>query len=520
MITINTTPPETFFAGNPVRFGIHTNNQQTNTGRQCSFRLVVTAADTVAGHTLIFAFPGKTLTFTTAAVPDDSGLQIPTALSGANWATWTQSLYDCILSNFDLSSRYIISIEAAGSSSRIIDFMAYNKGAADSAAVTSHLSTVTVYQYLAGQDIVPRNVFAIIGGIWDLTMKQLAQDIKPVNASGDVVFDFSEYLSVLIDNNTSARFTWPFSETDLYRCFQNYVLQFYAGFAERYDNEIKKIHFDTMRNAFPGGLNRDTIVAYNALGQNFFSVAENLLSFMTWAPTTKRTSKTCPELLFYHVIAKAPYDQLDFVVIPTFTDGTVDEIVVDMRGLQSNDVIELSVGYEKLDFETRFPHKTVASWEVFLSSQDLHMQTESRFFVLDNAVYENERIFLFQNSYGRAYDFVRFTGKGMFDVEVEFSTSTSETIGDYTSFNAPVSKFGTSEMQKMQVNSGWISHDTKDYLRELLLSRQVFEYKDRGLFPVIITNDKMKQYFKDGEYLYDIEINYDRAHRDFFFQSS
>ena len=178
MITINTTPPETFFAGNPVRFGIHTNNQQTNAGRQCSFRLVVTAADTVAGHTLICAFPGKTLTFTTAAVPDDSGLQIPTALSGANWATWTQSLYDCILSNFDLSSRYNISIEAAGSSSRIIDFMAYNKGAADSAAVTSHLSTVTVYQYLAGLDIVPRSVFALIGGIWDLTMKQLAQDIN------------------------------------------------------------------------------------------------------------------------------------------------------------------------------------------------------------------------------------------------------------------------------------------------------------------------------------------------------
>lgn len=520
MITINTTPPETFFAGNPVLFGIHSDNMLSYIGRKCQFKLVVSAADTAAGHTLVFTFPGKVITFTTAAVPDDSGLQIPTATNAALWSTWAISLYDCIQANYDISSKYSVILDTAGTSNRVIEFFAYKIGTADSASVVSHLVTATVFNYYNGLDSIPRNTFSIVGGIWDINMKLLAQDIKPVDASGNVTFNFSEYLSVLLETNLVPRFSWPFSTTILYRKFKNYILQFYAGFAERYDNTIRKIHFDLPRNAVPGGLNRETIVAYNTAGQNFFSVTENVLSFMTWAPLEKMTSKTCPELLFFHVPAKANYDQLNFVVIVTFTDNTTSTFITSIEDVSQNDVIELTVGYEKLALATRYPTKTVYSWQVMLSNQDAQMDTERRVFILDNTFYQNERVFLFQNSFARAYDIIRLTGRGSVDIEVEFSTSSSETIGDYTALNAPVSKFGTSEVQRLKVNSGWLTRELKDFMRELLLSRQVFEYTENGLFPVIITNDKMKSFFQDNDYLFDIEIDYDRAYRDFFFQSS
>ena len=520
MITITTTPSETFFAGNPVKFGINTDNMLSYVGRHCQFKIVVSAADTVAGHTLVFTFPSKIITFTTAAVPDDSGLQIPTASSSALWSTWAKSLYDCIVSNYDMSSRYAITLDTATGSNRVIEFVAYNIGTADSASIVSHLITAPVYNYFSGLDSIARPTFCIIGGIWDINMKLLAQDIKPVDASGNVTFNFSEYLSVILETNLFPRFTWPFSTTVLFRKFQNYILQFYAGFAERYDNSIYKIHYDLPRNAVPGGLNRETIVAYNSAGQNFFSVIENLLSFMTWAPLQKMTSKTCPELLFFHVPAKSSYDQLNFVVIVTFTDNTTSTFIIDIEDVFPNDVIELTVGYEKLALATRYPTKTVYSWQVMLSNQDAQMDTERRVFILDNIFYQNERVFLFQNSFGRAYDILRFTGLGSVDIEVEFATASSETIGDYTALNAPVSKFGASEVQRLKVNSGWLTQELKDYMRELLLSKQVFEYTANGLFPVIITNDKMKSFFQDNDYLYDIEIDYDRAYRDFFFQSS
>ena len=520
MITINNTPPETIFAGNPVLYSINSDNQFLDIGRFCQFYLVISAAETAERMSLEFAFPDKTIIFMTANGHDDSGLQIQIASSSGSWATWAQVVYDALMTNYDISSRFQITLENAGTSNRVLSFIAHERGTAYSAIVTSNLRTATVFSYISGLNPGARSNFAIMAGIWDENNRRIVQDLKPVKEDGSVMFNFSEYLSAIIENNNQPRFTWPFDHSRLYQIFNNYILPFYAGFAEFYDGQVKKIHFDSLRFAMAGGLNRETMVAYNSSSLDFFSVAENLLRFMTWAPMLKMTNKTSPELLFYYIIAKAPYDQLDFVVIVIFTDGSTDSIITDMRELPSNGVIELSVGYEHLDFENVFPTKTVSKWFVKLASQDLHMETETRTFILDNQTYENERIFIFQNSWGRAYDVVRFTGKGSKDIEVGFSTASSETIGNYTSFNAPVSKFGASEIQRMKCNSGWISYEKKDYLREMLLSKQVFEYVAGNLYPIIITNDKISQYFRDDEYLFNIEIDYDRAYRDFFFLSS
>ena len=104
MITIQSTPPETLFAGNPALFGVHTNNLLPTPGAKCQFMLVVTQADTVAGHTISFLFSNKNVVFTTAAIPDDSGLQLPLGTASGAYGTWAQSLYDCFLGNFYISS--------------------------------------------------------------------------------------------------------------------------------------------------------------------------------------------------------------------------------------------------------------------------------------------------------------------------------------------------------------------------------------------------------------------------------
>jgi hypothetical protein len=520
MIQIRTTPPETFFAGNPVIFKVNSDNQFSTVGRKCSFYLNVSQAETEAGRTLIFAFPSKTIVFTTAATPNDSGLQIPTALLGGNWATWAQSLYDCFMSNFDISSRFAIVIHPAFGSYRYIEFISYDQGTAFTPTITTTLRTVVVYSFVAGIDPVSHSLFSIIGGLWDSNFRQIAQDSKPVNGLGDVTFNFSEYLSALLDADTTPRFTWPFNPAQIIRAFSNYDLVFYAGFAERYDGAIRKLLFDTQRTAFGGGLNRETLVAYTASGDDFFGVPENVLSFMTWAPVMKITSKTTPELLFFYTTSKPPFASFLLCVGVYFTDNTSDSFTEFFEYFTANDVLEFSVGYQQLELAGRFPTKTVAYWTIKLANEESHTDTETRTFVLDNKVYENERVFIFQNSYGKAYDVVRFTGQGSSDIDVDFTTSNSDTIGDYTAFNAPVNKFTASELQKLNCNSGWITAETKDYLRDLLLSKQVFEYKDKSLFPIIITNDKMKSFFSDNEYLYDLEIRYDRAYRDFFFQGS
>ena len=69
----------------------------------------------------------------------------------------------------------------------------------------------------------------------------------------------------------------------------------------------------------------------------------------------------------------------------------------------------------------------------------------------------------------------------------------------------------------MKANSGWVSREMKDFFRELLLSRKVFEYRDNLLYPVVITSTDIKEHFIDDQFLYSLDLEYDRAYRDFFF---
>jgi len=514
MITIDKKPPELFFAGNPVLYRIHSDNLVITPGQKCSFSLVVWAADTVAGHTLKFAFPFKTITFTTALIPDDSGLQIQTASNSAFFAIWAQTLFDCFQSNFEISSRFQITLETATSYNRTISFTAFEQGTSNNCTITHNLITVTVMAMVSGLNPMVQGDFGIVGGIWDANMRQLAQDIKPVDSDGNVTFDFSEYLSSLLDFNSLNHFTFPFSD-NLLNVFSDFPMQFYAGFAERYGGEIKKLHFDDLKTAFPGGLNRETLVFYNSQNVDFFSVEENQKIFMTWAPVVKTSDMLVPEKLYFFVGPKPTYDLISLQVKVWFTNGTFQMLESEID-VSANEVVECSVGYQALELY-QFSPLVVSSWEVWMQISSNPPLSETRTFIMDHQVHENERIFIFQNSFGRAYDVVRFTGKGAVKIELDFSTGNSDLSEDYTAFNAPGRKFNPNESQKMMANTGWIDREMKDYLREMLLSRQVFEYKDGLLYPIVITTNSVKEHFVDDIYLYSLEVEYDRAYRDFFF---
>ena len=517
MITLEETPANVFFAGNPALYKAISSNFLSQTGRKCSFSLVVTAGDTTAGHTISFAFSDQTLTFTSVATPDDSGLQFQKASVSGLWSSWAQTLYNCFQSNMDLASRFKMTLLTPGSSSRTIQFEAFNAGVENSVTVSTNLVIVTEISYLAGIDDVLRDNFVIVGGIWDASFNLLAQDVKPVDEAGEVIFNFSEYMTALLEYNQQPRFTYPFDPSTIVQIFNNYPLAFYAGFAERYAGIVRKIYFDQLKSAMPGGLNRETLVYYNNEGLNFFDQDENKQSFMTWAPLVKTSDKNVPEKLFFYVGPTPDYSLVLLQVKVYFSDGTSSFLDPLEVSVFANNVLECSIGYAALNLGGIFPTYTITAWDVWLEKEDGTHVSEVRTLQNDLMIYENERIFLFQNSFGHAYDVVRFTGKGSIDINLQFATATSELLEKYTSFNAPAQKYDASEGQKLKANSGWVSREMKDYLRELMLSHQVFEYKDGLLYPVVIINESIKEHFIDDEYLYSLDLEYDRAYRDFFF---
>ena len=518
MITIQSTPPDILFAGNPSLYKIFSDNKFVTAGRKCTFLLEVLACDIVDGHTLTIATPEKSFVFTTTVRSplDESGLDLPCPFSTHDQESWSLDVYNCLKANFHFCSLFNVTREYIAYV-WCLRFTAINEGTNYTATVTTTIANLNLTGLLSGIDPVARDNFSILGGIWDKNMNPLFVDAKSLDSSGNVTFNFSEYLCNILDNNLLPKFTFPFDQTVNYKLFSNYILEFYAGFAERYSVNVLKIHFDALRSAVPGGLNRETLVAYNAAGQDFLD-GENLRSFLSWAPLVKTTGKTVPEKLFFLVYKGLNAEFFELVVKVWFTDGTCDFVHSGPFAAAENDVIECSVGYKQLKLESLFPTKIVASWDVTLDQYQTGVLGLQRTFILDQQVYEHERIFIFQNSFARAYDVVRFTGKGSINLEYDYAVNNYRILEQDSFYNAPSRKSDTSEVQKMITNSGWISQEMKDYLRDMLLSRQVFEIKDNLLYPIVITNNQVKEYFIDGKYLYSLDLEYDRAYRDFFFQ--
>ena len=51
----------------------------------------------------------------------------------------------------------------------------------------------------------------------------------------------------------------------------------------------------------------------------------------------------------------------------------------------------------------------------------------------------------------------------------------------------------------------------------MLLSKEVYEFVGTNLFPVLITSTKVASFLKDGEYLFNLELEYQRAYKDEYF---
>ena len=101
----------------------------------------------------------------------------------------------------------------------------------------------------------------------------------------------------------------------------------------------------------------------------------------------------------------------------------------------------------------------------------------------------------------------------------EYERSIGSTIKEenYTFLNAPTIQFGAKETESCKANSGWVSKEEKNCLRELLITTESYEQIGLELFPILVKTGKVTPFFKAGEYLYNLEIEYERSYQNSFF---
>jgi hypothetical protein len=159
----------------------------------------------------------------------------------------------------------------------------------------------------------------------------------------------------------------------------------------------------------------------------------------------------------------------------------------------------------------------VIGWSVFLTDGSEPI-SETYEFILDPHYKEFDRQFLFRNSFGW-YDAIRVTGK------VE-STLTHDRTEGYriiedpeTDFNAPDKNFINFETQTFKATTGWVSKNAQNWLRDFLLTKEVYEIINGRIYPVKITSKKSTK-GKDGDYNLMLDFEYSRAYKDVFYSPS
>jgi hypothetical protein len=518
MITVVKTPPEVALCCNPMLYEVSSDNFIVTAGTNALLNLIVAGADSTAGHGFTLTFKDKVLVFVSAATPDDSGLQFPVAAGGDTFSTYAAKIYAALILNWDLISDYDITLETAGGSSRTINMTAKQKDAALSITASDITLTSLTDSNTPGVTTVYRENFGIICTIWDSSGEKIGEDIKSVDDTGTALFDIHDYLESELEDGLipgesriDEPFTWP-EETGTPVVSHDLNIQKYIiSFQETWENEVKKLNYDSERYAVNGGINRELVVYYNENDTSYFDESANKLKFLSWTPLIKLTGSTTPEKLYFLI-----YDRtFDFKYTPKckiyYTDGSSSTFdIVSEQTVTTLKEIELMVGYAELGLAAKDATKLVFYWEVWMVDHDNAVITEKRKFYLDYKYREWEHKFLFRNSFA-VYEMARFTGKREKQLEYTFQDGVLISEEAWTSLNAPKRNFQIIETQKFIINTGWISQEMKNYYRELFLSKEAWEIIGGQLIPVIIRTTKTNTFFKDGETLYNLVIEYDRA---------
>ena len=518
MIDITEQPNLISFAGNPIIYEACSDNYLISLGSRASFELVVSSVDTVEGHSFKLQFAGKTLVFQSARFTGFDGLLFQAGYPGQTFNDFANNIYQCFLSNYDIQKYFNVTLGPPGASQRSIKLQARESGAGCSVVLSSNgVSGVASGLSTPGTDDVYRDYFSILCLIRDTMNNTIGEDTKPADPVGCAKFDISDYLASRFFAWQAPRFEFPELAGNVKTHGWDYLLKYRVSFAESIAGNVRGLQSDGWKYALAGGLNHELLTSLNEKYLEYFSIAGNKKKFLSWLPLAKYSRSGVMEKLFFLFQANPTEVQYRMVVLITFTDGSHKIVnATPQVEFPAFSVMEFKVGFDHLDLVNAWYGKTVQSWEVYLMDSNDDLLSEVRVFYNDTRVFENEKVFFYRNSFS-AYDSFRFLGKSELNLEYERQIGNTVREEKYSFFNAPTKQFSAKETESCKANSGWISLEEKNCLRELLLSVEAYEQIGKELFQIVVKSAKVTPFLKDGEYLYNLEIEYERSYQNSFF---
>lgn len=511
MITVQSTPPLVALTGNPIRFKLRTDNHIGSQAVQSRLTLIFTAKG--ATNDVVNLIWGKEdIVFTCKTTPDDSGTQIPDASAAVQHNDWVALVAEALLVNYYVSRDW--TIEVSGSEIRLFG-MDHNIGQPFADFTWADTGNAPSFTYTYGFPESIRDFFKIglqlflkSGSEWI----QLGEDNAPVDSSGDAGFD----IHTLFADRIYSEFKFPEASNQILINRPNAIGEYKIRYFEQYGNPIiaRRLAESDSFFAMVGGISHLQQAIYNRQASSYWEKLGYNQYFLTWSPKTKLIDRYTTEKLFYLV-----RDEISSLVLKieiNYNNSTSQTIIskVTVVSPVNKGIYEIACSPNVLQL-SGYDTGTIDSYRVWMEDENADRISEIRTFNMDYQYHENVREFLFQNSLG-GFDTLRITGDVEDNLEYE-RTSISKVLGAaFTEMDHQIAAGSVSEQKVYKANTGWISKEDASWIRDFLLSRQVYQINKGKLVPILITSAQAKL-FVDREDIFSIDFEYQRAYKSSFY---
>lgn len=504
-ITKNNTIPKDSLAHNPIELDLTTDNQFSVAGSKAVLVLDVAAPiDEVVDHGFTIDWGDISIAFVSKAVPDDSGTQFLN--TAANAPAQIANIVAVFNINYYITRDHVITYDASS-----ITLTAKEKGTdySFSMLVPITLTSLTVGSNTAGVDQVARSFFEILVQTLLSDGTLLGQDVLTPDENGNAIFDVSVYLRAQLEGSSAFKWTEDTSTFLIDRSASNIL--FYLQYAEKFDGVIQGITstVDDATYALNGGYDSMEKARMFDEGSSFLEQINYTWQFLTQQPAEKIINFDQPEKLFY-LVWKDDTTSIKLKVKIYYTDGTDTTITKATQAVSQYQVWECVVSPDKMELDLVTPAKTIDYYEIWIDDQDDDRVSKIQKYTIDREYYEHQRYLIFRNSFGE-FDITRFTGIKTDNLEH------AREVDSYNPGDGWDQRFkaeNITEQQSFAINTGWmLNKETLDWLRDLLISPEVYEIINNRLYPIIIQNTKtFKQ--RDKEDLFALAVEYIRAYTD------
>jgi len=214
--------------------------------------------------------------------------------------------------------------------------------------------------------------------------------------------------------------------------------------------------------------------------------------FMTWAPVIKPVDKYQEDYLNYFVFDKTTFT-LKFKLKVYYDDATNETIIttpIDATA-QYGDLYQFPAGPVNSGAMAAAgaAGKNLVKYEISLLNQADALISEVRTYILDAVSHPRKRLFMFLNSLG-SYEVLRFTGVAERQAIINKNEIAKFLPYNYSSLDGEREMNDVSLRESDNFSTGYFNDQYGklwlDYMKDLLLSKRVFDVTDGTRVPVMI----------------------------------